>query len=174
MEGSSKISKGLHLLEIRAIKPVPLRERGKGVYFGFFLLLKKNGDMTGTDLEHNLNFLDLKWLNYFLQKEKFKMETWCLIIASLEKGDFLTSADLLEAYLHVPISPRLHKYLGFCYGNQYFPIQSPPLRAYSCPKGIYEGSGGSDCISEATRNINFPLLRRTSIEGSLQGTSRER
>lgn len=57
----------VHLLEIQAIEPIPHKQRGKGDYSIFFLVLKKNGEMGA--------ILDLKWLNCFLCHKKFRMET---------------------------------------------------------------------------------------------------
>lgn len=98
-----------HLLHIRNIEPVPLSQRGKGVYSVSFLVSKKNGDWRA--------ILELKWLNRFIKKRKFKMETWRSIVASLQRGDYLTSVDLTEAYLHIPILEKHRKYLRFCYGT---------------------------------------------------------
>lgn len=60
--------------------------------------------------------LDLKWLDQFLVQCKFKMEMWCSIVASLDKGDMLSTADPSEAYLHITIHPAHRCFLRFCYG----------------------------------------------------------
>lgn len=52
----------------------------------FFLVPKRNGDFRV--------ILDLKWLNRFLVRKKFKMETWCSIMVAMEQGDHLISIDL--------------------------------------------------------------------------------
>lgn len=67
-----------HLLDIRASEKVPTSQRGKGVYSVFFLVPKTNGDM------HTI--LDLKWLNHFTIKQKFKMETWRTIMTAMDWG----------------------------------------------------------------------------------------
>ena len=48
--------------------------------------------------------IDLSSLNKFLAFSKFKMETPESIRASLRKEGWVTSIDLTDAYLHVPIS----------------------------------------------------------------------
>lgn len=53
-----------HLLDILAIEPVLKVKRGKGVYWVFFLVLKKN--------RHPHTILDLKWLNKFTVKKNSK------------------------------------------------------------------------------------------------------
>lgn len=68
---------------------------GKGIYSIFFLVLKKN--------------IDLKWLNMFLHRQPFKMETWRSIVATLEVGDLVSSINLSEAFLHILILPSHHR-----------------------------------------------------------------
>lgn len=42
------------------------------------------------------------------------------ILPLLQKGDFMTSVDLKDAYFHIPIHPAHRKYLRFQFqGNQY-------------------------------------------------------
>lgn len=93
-----------HLLDINAIG-----KSGARAYSVFFLVPKKNGDTCA--------ILALKWLNHFLARKWFKMETWRTIMVVLEAGDFLASVDLSEAYLHMPVLPRHWNFLHFCYGT---------------------------------------------------------
>ena len=50
--------------------------------------------------------IDLSCLNKFLAISKFKMETPESIRASLRKNEWVTSIDLTDAYLHIPIQPH--------------------------------------------------------------------
>ena len=50
--------------------------------------------------------IDLSRLNQFLRIERFKMETLESIRTSLNTGEWVTSIDLQDAYLHIPIHPR--------------------------------------------------------------------
>ena len=59
--------------------------------------------------------IDLSSLNKCLAIPKFKMETPESIRAFLRKGEWVTSIDLTDAYLHVPIHPLSQKYLRFCH-----------------------------------------------------------
>lgn len=67
-----------HLLDMEAIKPVPLSSWGTGMYSMFFIVPPKNGDVQA--------ILDLKWLNKFIQKKRFKMETLRSILETIQKG----------------------------------------------------------------------------------------
>lgn len=64
--------------------------------------------------------LDLMFLIRFLWKRKFKMEIRHSIMTFLEKGDFLTSANLSEACLHVPILKKHCRFLHFSYRHLHF------------------------------------------------------
>ena len=68
--------------------------------------------------------IDLSRLNTFLHVEKFKMETPESIRTSLIPGEWVSSIDLSDSYLHIPIHPNSRKYLRFCYKSQVF--SSPP------------------------------------------------
>ena len=50
--------------------------------------------------------IDLSRLNTFLHVEKFKMETPESIRTSLILGEWVSSIDLSDAYLHIPIHPN--------------------------------------------------------------------
>lgn len=69
-----------------------------GGYSILFLFLKKNWDFRAV--------LNLNWLNLFVEKREFKMETSKTIIAVLEYVGYMTSIDLTESYLHIPIKCR--------------------------------------------------------------------
>ena len=70
--------------------------------------------------------IDLSRLNTFLHVEEFKMETPESIRTFLIPGEWVSSIDLSDAYLHVPIHPNSRKYLRFCYRSQVFQFTSPP------------------------------------------------
>ena len=70
--------------------------------------------------------IDLSRLNTFLLVERLKMETPESIRASLISGEWVSSIDLADAYLHIPIHPNSRKYLRFCYRSQVFQFTSLP------------------------------------------------
>ena len=78
--------------------------------------------------------IDLSRLNTFLHVEKFKMETPESIRTSLIPGEWVSSIDLSDAYLHIPIHPNSRKYLRFCYKAQVFQITSLPFGLATAPQ----------------------------------------
>ena len=78
--------------------------------------------------------IDLSRLNTFLHVEKFKMETLESIRTSLVPGEWVSSIDLSDAYLHIPIHPNSRKYLRFCYKAQVFQFTSLPFGLATAPQ----------------------------------------
>ena len=68
--------------------------------------------------------IDLSRLNTFVHVEKFKMETPESIRTSLIPGEWVSSIDLSDAYLLIPIHPNSRKYLRFCLRSQVFRFTS--------------------------------------------------
>ena len=64
--------------------------------------------------------IDLSRLNTFLLVERFKKVTPESIRTSLIPGEWVSSIDLSDAYLHIPIHPNSRKYLRFCHKSQVF------------------------------------------------------
>ena len=73
-------------------------------------------------------------LNTFLHVEKFKMGTPESIRTSLVPGEWVSSIDLSDAYLHIPIHPNSRKYLRFCYKAQVFQFTSLPFGLATAPQ----------------------------------------
>lgn len=115
-----------HLLEIGAIEPVPSSDVFKGCYSVLFIVPKKDGSWRAV--------LDLKWVNKFITKRRFRMETLRSILDSLRHLDFLVSLDLREAYLHIPIHPSHRRFLRFCYHNNHFQYRALPFGLSSAPR----------------------------------------
>ena len=80
--------------------------------------------------------IDLSRLNTFLHVEKFKMETPESIRTSLIPGEWVSSIDLSDAYLHIPIHPNSRKYLRFCYKAQVFQFTSLPFGLATAPRSL--------------------------------------
>ena len=76
-----------------------------GFYSRLFLVPKRGGGWRPV--------IDLSFLNKFLVKETFKMETPSSIMKSMEPKEFTTSIDLKDAYFHIPIARKSQKYLRF-------------------------------------------------------------
>ena len=73
-------------------------------------------------------------LNIFLLIERFKMETPESIWTSLIPGEWVSSIDLSDAYLHLPIHPNSRKYLRFCHKSQVFQFTSFPFGLATAPQ----------------------------------------
>ena len=78
-------------------------------------------------------FIDLSSLNKFLAIPKFKMETPESIRASLRKGEWVTSIDLTDTYLHVPIHTQSQKYLRFHFKGVTYQFTSLPFGLATAP-----------------------------------------
>ena len=80
--------------------------------------------------------IELSRLNTFLHIEKFKMETPESIRTCLIPGEWVSSIDLSDAYLHIPIHPHSRKYLRFCHRSQVFQFTSLPFGLATAPPGF--------------------------------------
>ena len=78
--------------------------------------------------------IDFSRLNTFLHVEKFKMETPESNRASLIPGEWVSSIDLSDAYIHIPIHPNSKKYLRFCHRSQVFQFTSLPFGLATAPQ----------------------------------------
>lgn len=62
------------------------------------------------------------------------METLKAITEILQEGEFLTSLDFTEAYLHVPIQKSHHQYLRFSVESRHFQFRALPFGVCSAPR----------------------------------------
>ena len=108
----SLISKGA----ISVVNPCPQ-------HFISTLFLVKKGRGTG----EFRTVINLKALNRFLPKEKFKMEGLHTACSLLRKGDYMIKLDLWDAYYAVPIHPESGKYLGFQFKGTTYEFRSSHL-----------------------------------------------
>lgn len=96
------------LLDKGAIQEVPLEQRLSGYYSRYFLVKKKGGRGIRP-------ILDLRALNSYLRRYKFRMLTHSALIRLIRPGDWFTSIDLKDAYFHISIYPPHRKYLRFLF-----------------------------------------------------------
>ena len=87
---------------------------------------KANGDWRA--------ILDLKYINSHIKLRRFRMETLCSIAEALQQGEFLTSLDLTEAYLHIPIFPTHRRFLCFCVGTHHYQFKALPFGLSTAPR----------------------------------------
>ena len=75
--------------------------------------------------------LNLRHLNRFLRKDKFKYENLWVALLMFQKGDVLFKFDLKSGYHHVDIYEPHQKYLGFAWQTEgkisYFVFSVPPF-----------------------------------------------
>uniref|UniRef100_A0A8C5PV42 ribonuclease H n=1 Tax=Leptobrachium leishanense TaxID=445787 RepID=A0A8C5PV42_9ANUR len=93
--GDQLFSEVMGLLEKRVIEPVPSQDCFQGTYSRLFLVGKPDGSFRP--------ILDLKSVNRFVRKERFRMDTIGSASRILRPGDFMVTLDLQDAYLHVPV-----------------------------------------------------------------------
>ena len=79
--------------------------------------------------------IDLSRFNTSLLVERFKMEIPESIRASLVPGEWVSTIDLSDAYLHIPIHPNSRKYLRFCHRSQVFQFTFLPFGLATAPQG---------------------------------------
>jgi hypothetical protein len=101
------MAKVQELLRTQAIEKV-VDPDSPGFYSRLFVLPKK---LPGAWRA----ILDLKALNQYLTAPKFKMETAETSRKQLGLGQWTTSIDLVDAYLHVPIHKSFRRYLRFVF-----------------------------------------------------------
>ena len=94
------------------------------------LFLVEKGQGTG-ELRPVIN---LKALNKFLPKEKFKMEGLHTARALPRKGDYVMKLDLKDAYYAVPIHPESRKYLRFQFKGTTYEFRWLPFGLFLAPR----------------------------------------
>ena len=85
-------------------------------YNRLFLVLKASGPWRPV--------LDVSRLNKFVTKTKFSMETNQTILDSIQKGDWMVTMDMKDAYFHVPIHPDSRRYLRFSFNGEVFQFRA--------------------------------------------------
>ena len=120
----------MSLLDKGEIEELNPRSLSPGFYSRLFLVPK-------TDGSHRPVF-DLKSLNQFVHKEKFKMTTPRTVTNAMHKGDWAVSIDLKDAYFHVPIHVRSRRLLRFAIvtndGLRVFQFRALPFGVTSAPR----------------------------------------
>ena len=96
------------------------------LYFSrIFMRPKKNGKLRP--------IIDLSLLNLLLEFPSFKMETVSAIAQSISGELWACSADIQDAYFHVPMGWEFHKFLAFKVGNRIFVFQYLPFGLSPAP-----------------------------------------
>lgn len=152
------------LLEKRAICIVPSDQSWSGFYSRYFLVPKRRVGGHGL-----CPILDLRALNEFLRKYKFRMLTHASLICLLCQGDWFTSVDLKDAYFHIPIYLPHRRNLAIYYKYTVLPFsQSLSPRVFVCctEAAIVPLRQWGICL--ATYLGDWLLLMRSDDEASTQ------
>lgn len=78
--------------------------------------------------------VNLKPLNLFIRKQCFKMEGMGMLKSILQRGDWMISIDLKDAYLSVVMAEEHRRYLRFEWRNQLFEFRCLPFGLSSAPR----------------------------------------
>ena len=97
------------LLQKGAIELVLQEQSKEGFYSRVFVIPKKGGGMR--------MILNVKPLNKFVNKIRFKMQTINSVLQDLNQGDWVAKVDLKDAYLQIPIHQNHKKFLRFQKGK---------------------------------------------------------
>ena len=152
----------MSLLDKGAIEELYPRSLSPGFYSRLFLLPKTDGSYRP--------LFDLKSLNQFVHKEKFKMTTPRTVTNAMHKGDWAVSIDLKDAYFHVPIHVLSRHLLRFAIatndGLRVFEFRALPFGLTSAPPGVYQGNSsvGAPCASAS--RLPSSVSRRLATEKS--------
>ncbi len=109
----------------RVIEPV-LDTSSPGFHSRLFLVPKRNGELRPV--------IDLSTLNRLLDVPSFRMETQQSVRAAVRPGEWVTSIDLQDAYLHVPMAPSTYRYLRFRVGSDVYQFRTLPFGLSTSPR----------------------------------------
>ena len=98
------------------------------------------------------------------------METPESIRTSLIPGEWVSSIDLSDAYLHIPIHPNSRKYPRFGYRSQLFQFTFLPFRQPQ-PPGLYNDCKGSEANDPLQRTQTSPIPGRLADQVPVSGGS---
>ena len=90
---------------------------------------------------------------------------------SLIPGEWVSSIDLSDAYLHIPTHPNSRKYLRFCYKSQVFQFTSLPFGLATAPPGLYNDCKGSETNGPLQRTQTSPIPGRLADQVPVSGGS---
>ena len=91
------------------------------------------------------------------KQAQFKMETPESVRTSLTPGEWVSSIDLSDAYLHIPIHPNLRKYVKFCHRSEVFQFTSLPFRLSTAPQVFTNDCKGGEANDPPWRTQTSPL-----------------
>ena len=114
----------LSLVEKGAVELAPLPS--PGYYSQLFVVMKASGSWKPV--------IDLSLLNLRVLKTSFKMETLQSVLLLVQRGDWMVSLDLKNAYLQVPIHPDSRKCLRFIASGRVYQFKTLCLGLSTAPR----------------------------------------
>ena len=78
--------------------------------------------------------VNLRPLNQYMQKQRFKMESIAMLRHLLKRGDWMGSIDLKDAFQSVPIHKDFRKLLRFMWKERLFEFRCLPFGLSSAPR----------------------------------------
>ena len=103
-----------------------VRDSLKGFYSNLFLVTKKDGGFRPV--------INLSGLNHYIKKKTFRMATLKDVSQTLRQGDWASTIDLKDAYLHDPIPKEHRRFLRFCWGGKEYQFRRLPFGLSSAPR----------------------------------------
>ncbi|KAG1540261.1 hypothetical protein G6F49_012172 [Rhizopus delemar] len=107
------------LLTKQAIEPVPQHQLSPGFISPMFTIPKKTGGCRPV--------FNLRALNQYIDCPHFKMETIQQVSLMAQPGDYMTSIDLSDAFLHLPVHPEHRRYLRFYWKGSVYQFKTTPF-----------------------------------------------
>ena len=77
--------------------------------------------------------LDLRQVNEYLARFRFKLEDIRMAAKLFHQGDFVVTFDLKSGYHHVDMAQEHWRYLGFAWGGKYYCFKSLPFGLSTAP-----------------------------------------
>ena len=90
--------------------------------------------------------INLRHLNRFLWKQRFRYEDLRVAMTLFEKGDYLFSFDLKAGYHHIDIAETHRKYLGFSWQKRYYVFTVLPFGLSTACYIFYKDSPSSGTL----------------------------
>lgn len=150
-----------YLMEAGAVEEVPQELRGTGFYSRYFLIPKAKGGLRP--------ILDLRQLNKFVRKLKFRMVSLSSIIPSLDPGDWYAALDLKDAYFHIAIIHRHHRYLRFVMAGTHLQFTVLPFGLSAAPRVFTKCMAVMAAFLRRQGIQVFPYLDDWLIKGRSRG-----
>ena len=91
-------------------------------------------------------FLYLNKISCFLPPQRFRIETFSVVLPQLSRQDWAVTIVLQDAYLHVPIHLRSRRLLGFFPSGNLLPVPGSSFRTSGLSLGVLPLGSGRLCI----------------------------